>query len=223
MHMNKLAAIAFFLTVGLTVPAHATVWTFTGSGGSEASPLSFTSNGITITATGYNNGTPPTTANLYQSTNGLGVAGGTGPNEITDASFIVLNLSSIANNTILSLALYGVSGSNEFNVYQSTTATPTANPNGAGSNYTLIPGQGGPDTSSPFVFTKTSSDAYIALEVPTAGGSSSSFDAVSLSTVAPEPGYYGVLFMGLTGLGVAAYRRRQRLVAHAATDPSTAI
>jgi hypothetical protein len=213
--MNKLAAIAVFLSLGLTVPAHATVWTFTGSGSSEASPLSFTSGGITITATGYNN-SPFGSTNLSQNLNGLGIADTSG--EITDTSFIVLNLTNIIGTPTLSLSVYGANTSNEYNVYESNSA-PSGPPNGSGSGFTTLSAN---DASSTFVFTKSSTENYIAIEVP-AGASTSSVELNSLTTVAPEPGYYGLLSLGLAGLGFAAFRRRPRLVADSTADPSTAV
>jgi hypothetical protein len=233
--MNKLAAIAIFFSLGLTVPANATVWSFTGSGNSLtcATPStpstcnSFASGGITIYAAGYNNASTntgaPALTTLYQNSNGIGVTGGTGPNEITDASFVELNLSSpsIANGTILSLSIYGANSSNEYDVYESSSApNPSANPNGTSSNFAVLSAN---DTSTTFVFTKSASDNYIAIEVPTAAGSTSSVELTSLTTVAPEPGYYGLLSLGLSGLGFAAFRRRQRLVADSTTVPSKAV
>jgi hypothetical protein len=227
--MNKLAAIAIILGVGLTVPAHATVWTFTSGTASQLpnNPTTFTSTtgGVTITATGYDNGATATTApvatKLYQNSSGIGVSGGTGPNEITDASFVELNLTNIGIGSIVTLSITGAGTSDPYLVYQSTSATPNLNPNNGtpSPNFTAIAGQGTGDTSSSFVFTRTTADQYIAIEVPTSAGSSASVEISGLTAV-PEPGYYAVLSLGMAGLGIVAFRRRQRQMGQPVVEPS---
>jgi hypothetical protein len=221
--MRQIAIVSLLtLVAGLGSLAKADIWSFTQGTASVnygVGSKSFTSTGgVTITAYGYNNaGTLGGPANTYYdlygkyttgdpTETGLGFANEI-DHEIDNTGYIELDLNNIADGTLLSLAVGSIQTGESYNLYKATvqggTSAGGANPGG---NLSLLVANPPSDTltNSPFLFTKTASFRYIAVEAQAA-------DVLigSLSSVAPEPGYYAVLLIGVAGLAGVAIRRRR--------------
>jgi hypothetical protein len=211
--MNRLAALTIILGAGLATQAGATTtWNFAGSGpldlgtATKTNGYSVVSGGVTVTAYAFND--PTTASDVSQNSSGIGVFTNSSNFEITDTNYVTINISGIAENTLLSLSVAGAGTSDPYNVYFGS-AKPNGSPNGQASptcsDCTLLVSG---DVTSPLQFQRDAlASEFITIQLPTTGPANSSVMVGSLSTLAPEPGYYAALALGLAGLFVIARRR----------------
>jgi len=222
--MKKRTAFTIFFGALLAIPASATTtWNFETNSGNQvqSDPGTFTVGGTSIQAWGFDN--YGTAQGLYQTTNGMGVAiGPFGQNnsyldcEINQVCYVVFDISNLALGSNVTLTLYNPNH-DTYEVYQSNgPGDPPSGPapNQPGSNYTTPPTGGANNpTGSSYTFTRSDSDTFVAIELPTKDsyGSSVLVQSLTGTAAAPEPVYYSLLAFGLTVLGFAARFRGRKV------------
>jgi hypothetical protein len=188
----------------------ATTWYF-GTGTDHADTTaptnqqSFTVSGVTITASGFSNGAPPTARQLYDKfttsqTNdesGLGFANEV-DHEIDTAGFIVLDLSnSFFNGQTLSLYITSIQSGESYAWYHGSSLTPSSSFEGLALGGSGLSG-------SPLVLSGGGTDNFIAIE---ASNKNVLLNSLVTSAV-PEPRFYGLLLACMLGLSIVWHRRR---------------
>jgi len=209
--LGVLLAVAGLLALAPTVTrANNIAYSFSGcpdSGpcsGAIASSVTYTSGGITITATGYSTAsttTVNTTTALYIKTDagdehGLGISSPDADHEIEPGQFIQLTLTNLANAGVDTgnLFLGSVQSGEEYKICEGGSA-------GVMGTVNCITG-GLDETAVPLSWSK--SDPYIDITVPTDKGDV----LVSSLTSTPEPGTAGLMLLGISAMMLITLRRR---------------
>jgi hypothetical protein len=229
--MRTFLATAIAVGVGLCPSAKAAVtWNFISPTTCTPSPCpapadnhdigtkatytqTFNGSPTTITAYGFNVvGTPGATLvqgtardlyakNIPTTDVGLGLATGTA-NEIDRTGYAEFDLSALLGKDV-SFALSSLTG-DTYDVYNGASLSPVALTKCCNSTSPY-------PTSAPFTFNVDSTNDFIAF-IAGVSGQSILVTSVTASnpTATPEPRFYGVLLVGLFGLGLAFQRRAKR-------------
>jgi hypothetical protein len=185
----------------LAAPGHAALnFNFSNPTGDLGISEAYVSGGVTITAYGFYIPTG-TASDLYGrccTTNetGLGMLHDMGnDNEIDTAHYIALDLSNISNGSLVTINFGSLTGQpgEGFNFYEKNGAAGTF----GGYGSAIVSNQ----VAGSYTFTKTSTITAIAIQAANADGNHPLANIlISTLTATPEPGFYGVLALGLVSL-----------------------
>uniref|UniRef100_Q029R5 PEP-CTERM protein-sorting domain-containing protein n=1 Tax=Solibacter usitatus (strain Ellin6076) TaxID=234267 RepID=Q029R5_SOLUE len=201
--------ISLFL---LAAPSHAALnFNFNNPTGDLGTNHAYVTSGVTITAYGFLNS--GTTADLFGRNDGANEAGlgmlvdAGSDHEIDISHYIALDLSNITNGSQVTIAfgsLVGQTGEG-FNFYEKNGLAS------AGGISTYGSAIASNQIAGSYTFTKTSSITAIAIQAANADGSHPLANIlISTLTATPEPGFYGVLGLGLVTLVLFSRRRGSR-------------
>ncbi len=130
-----------------------------------------------------------------------------GDNEIDTLHFIALDLSQISNGASVTIAFGSLTGQTGegFNFYEKSSAASSGDI--ATNTAVVVPNP----LAGSYTFTKSSTTTAIAIQAANVDGSHPDANIlISTLTATPEPGFYGVLALGLASLTLLARRRGSR-------------